>query len=520
MAEFPPTLDDRTFRDLVDGAPDAILVVHPSGRIVFANSQANRIFGYTKDELSGLDLSVLIPQRYRDSHTRLHHSFMRQPENRPMGRNMDLWAVRKNGTEFPTEISLSPIAAGSETWAQAVVRDVTEAHARRNEIREARKAAEKASQAKSEFLASMSHELRTPLNSILGFSQLMERDRKEPLSERQRGMVAHITRGGQHLLRLIDEVLDLSRIEAGVVSVSLEPVSVTSLLAEVVGTLSPLATSRNVTLIVSELPPDLTMVRADRTRLAQVLLNFGTNSIKYGSPRGTVRLAAQSLPGSRVRVSVQDDGPGIPDEHQAHIFEPFQRAGQEGGTIEGTGIGLTISQRLARLMGGDIGFISNPGEGSTFWIDLDAEKQPRALEPARKRAAASSAPADLFRVLYVEDNEANVAFMKALLEERDDIALETCRDAESGLALATSTPTPFNLIILDVHLPRMSGVDAARALRSHPLTSMTPLVALSAAALPDERSRALEAGFSRYLTKPLDINELDAVIDDLMARRG
>jgi signal transduction histidine kinase/ActR/RegA family two-component response regulator len=399
----------------------------------------------------------------------------------------------------------------------AMILDITVDVEREDELRRARAAAEAASQAKSEFLSSMSHELRTPLNAILGFAQLLERDKKTPLTGKQVERVAHVLKAGEHLLRLIDDVLDLARIEAGRVTISLEPVSLPELVADVENTLRPMAERAGITLRVTPLPSGLPAVTADRTRLSQILMNFSSNAIKYGRHGGHVNIVATRL-GQRVRVTVYDDGIGIPADKQDklfQLFQPFQRAGQETGPIQGTGIGLTISKRLAELMRGSVGFRSKEGEGSEFWIELPVEV-PRAAEPvAKKPEEVPRAPSGTkYLVLYIEDNPSNIALMEDIMNDIESLTLLTAPTAEIGLELARARRP--DIIIMDIHLPGMSGTEAARRLREWPETRDIPVVALTAAAMLRDAHAIADAGIGRALTKPVKVDELLAVLNEYL----
>jgi PAS domain S-box-containing protein len=632
------------YRELVDAAPDGIVVCDRAGTIVLANQQLERMFGYSRTEVIGKPIEMLIPERFHGRHTGHVAGYTGSPHARPMGSGLELHGRRRDGSEFPVEISLSPLRSDDGLLVSAAIRDVSdrkriEAEARRanaylvsavdsiqdafalyderdrivlvnsafrqlvghviggaivgmtftelldrllathlvaqagetaeklrerwlayhrapdgvfavstsegrtlritdrptaeqgtvsvfvdvtddmrkaEELRRAREQAEAASAAKSEFLASMSHELRTPLNAVLGFTQLLQRDRKEPLSGRQLERIEHVLKGGEHLLHLIDEVLDLSRIEAGGVTISTEPVALDSVLAEVRTTLEPLASRGGVVL---EQPPavtELPAVSADRTRLAQILMNYGSNAIKYNKPGGHVafRIARRE---SAVRISVVDDGIGIPEDKRSKIFEPFQRAGQETGPIEGTGIGLAISKRLAELMQGKVGFATATGKGSEFWVEVPVHVA-RAAQDAQPAAVIAGSPLSAasrsHTVVYIEDNPSNIAFMRELIGDLASIELMTAPTAEIGLELVR-THRP-ELVLMDINLPGMNGFDAAKKLAEWPETKGIPVVALTAAALPTDRGRAKEVGFYRYLTKPIKIDELTAVLEELL----
>ncbi len=373
-----------------------------------------------------------------------------------------------------------------------------------------RDAAEAAAQAKSEFLSAMSHELRTPLNAILGFAQLLGSNPTMTLTERQRDYVEHIRKGGRHLLQLINEVLDLARIETGRLSLSLEPVEIRPLLAEVLDFIRAYAGATRLTIADWRFAagvPD--WVRADETRLKQVLLNLASNAVKYNAPTGTVRLEVTPSANGAVRFSISDDGPGIDVVKRQYLFEPFNRLGAEATGIEGTGVGLTISKQLVEAMDGAIGFKTEVGRGSTFWIEMPATAAPErrsgvdgSSSPAPAPPAAGPVTAGK-TLLYVEDNSANVQLMRDIVEDLADFSLLTATTAEAGIEIAKIVRP--DIIVLDVNLPGISGIEAARRLRADPYTAAIPLVALSADATPHTRRSGLEAGFTHYLNKPLDV---------------
>jgi signal transduction histidine kinase/CheY-like chemotaxis protein len=405
----------------------------------------------------------------------------------------------------------------AEGGTVATVWDLSQDTRVAEELRDARASAEAASRAKSEFLSSMSHELRTPLNAILGFAQLLRRDRKDPLSERHLERVGQILTGGEHLLRLIDDILDLSRVEAGKVAISIEPLSVSDVLEHVRATLEPLAARAAVSLEVAPLPADLPLIVADRTRFAQILINFGSNAIKYNRPKGAVSFQVQRLHDSRLRLTVTDTGLGIPANKQAKLFQPFQRAGQETGPIEGTGIGLFISKRLAELMQGDVGFTSIAGKGSDFWVDMPTDlTAPSAVESQLRRVRTSERVLGNTRhvVLYVEDNPANVAFMRDLIGTFEHLELLVAPTGEIGVELAREQRPA--LIVMDINLPGMTGLEAMQTLQSLPGTARIPVIALSAAASDRDKQRGLQAGFAAYLTKPVDVEAFISTVEKIL----
>ena len=380
------------------------------------------------------------------------------------------------------------------------------------EHRDARQIAEKASRAKSEFLSRMSHELRTPLNAILGFGQLLELDE---LSDRQRENVKYILKGGGHLLELINEVLELARIESGQLALSPEPVALAETVTETIALVQPLASARGISLNteLGSLGAEV-HVHADRQRLKQILLNLLSNAIKYNRPHGRVDVSAANVVPGRLRISVADTGIGIDPDHLARVFEPFDRLGAESGEVEGTGLGLALSKRLIEAMGGSIAFDSVPGAGTTFTLDL-ALADPPDLGEIRPQVpdedSVDISAGDHRLVLYIEDNLSNVTLVERILELEP--GLELIPAMQGGLGLDLAREHRPALIVLDLHLPDMGGEEVLRRLRSEPETSEIPVVVLSADASKRQIGRVLELGASDYLTKPLDVQRFREVIE-------
>jgi signal transduction histidine kinase/ActR/RegA family two-component response regulator len=380
--------------------------------------------------------------------------------------------------------------------------------------------ARNANQAKSAFLSSMSHELRTPLNAILGFAQILASKDMPTTPEQKLEFSGHILKSGRHLLTLINEILDLAKVEAGALSLSMEPVMLAEVLDECQSMIAPLAATRGVRILFPEAPA--ARVQADRTRLKQVLLNLLSNAVKYNREGGAVVVDCVHPAPQRLRLSVQDTGMGLSSEQVAGLFQPFNRLGQEGGTQEGTGIGLVVTRRLVELMGGEIGVTSSPGVGSVFWIELactDADGVSAAPPPVRAAPAVAdgSAPAQPSTVLYIEDNPANLKLVQEIVRFRPDLRLVSAPDGHFGLSLARSQKP--DLILMDLNLPGLSGFEVLAQLRREPETARIPAIAVSANAMRADIERALAAGFVRYLTKPIDIGQFNEAIDGVLAQR-
>ena len=379
------------------------------------------------------------------------------------------------------------------------------------ERRGALRQADLASRAKSEFLSRMSHELRTPLNAILGFAQLLE---MELSPDDDRESVEQILRAGRHLLRLINEVLDIARIEQGRLPMSPEPVRVGDAVRHVVDLARPLAAERRIDLRVETEAIDDRYVLADSQRLQQVLLNLVSNGIKYNRERGRLTVGGARVANGRLRLTVADTGMGIPAALQARLFVPFDRLTAAGG-VEGTGLGLTLSKQLVELMGGEIGVESAEGAGSTFWVRLPEITGPRATGDDRSAAAPPEEPAAARgAVLYVEDNPSNMRLIQSVLRLRPGVTLIPAMQGRLALDLAREHRP--DLVLLDLHLPDISGEEVLRELRADPALAETPVVILSADATRGQMARLLAAGANNYLTKPLDLQEFLGVLDRVL----
>ncbi|MDQ3963824.1 MAG: ATP-binding protein [Actinomycetota bacterium] len=430
--------------------------------------------------------------------------------------------LQENSRRIDGTAPLEPIRGGDEIGALGRVLEETrqalmqkEALRRDAEVEmmRSRDEAERANRAKSEFLSRMSHELRTPLNSILGFAQLLEMDH---LNEDQKDSIRHIVKGGRHLLDLINEVLDIARIEAGHLSLSMEPVEFVPLIEESVALMEPLAAHRDIDLRVA-FPESLAgcHVIADRQRLKQIVLNLMSNGIKYNRPAGSVTLTGTDL-GDRLRLEVTDSGLGLSAPDLEGLFTPFGRLGAERLDVEGTGLGLALSKRLAEAMGSDIEVVSEVGKGSSFALHLPKAVDPLFQETAAAPPAEAVAPPASGRatVLYIEDNLSNLKLVESVLAHRPGVDLISAMQGRLGIDLARQHSP--DLILLDLNLPDVSGGEVLRMLRSDPRTASIPVVMVSADATPGQVERFRSAGIVHYLTKPLDVAEFLRVVDEII----
>ena len=512
---------EEGFRLMVESVTDcAIVMLDSEGRVVSWNTGAQRIKGYSAEEIVGqhfsrfyppADIARGVPQRDLDSAAN-------------QGRcEVEGWRVRKDGSVFWANVVFTAIRdpAGQPRGFAKLTRDLTERRQVEETLTSAKGAAEKANLAKSEFLSSMSHELRSPLNAILGFAQLMESD-ATPATPSQKASIDEILRAGWYLLELINEILDLAQIESGKLSLSTEPTSLAEVLFECQAMIEPQAKTRGIRMTFP--PFDVPcFVAADRTRLKQVLINLLSNAIKYNQAGGTVVVDVAGSTAERIRLNVRDTGPGLSPDKLAQLFQPFNRLGQERGAEQGTGIGLVMSKRLIGLMGGVLGVESSVGAGSVFWCELGAAAAP-GLEADTATSAAVARPlpqpgAPLRTLLYVEDNPANLKLVEQLIARRPTLRLLSAVDGNMGIQLARANQP--EVILMDINLPGISGIEALKILHDDPVTAHIPVVALSANAMPRDIEKGLAAGFFSYLTKPIKVKEfmeaLDAALESVQA---
>jgi PAS domain S-box-containing protein len=515
-------LRDQQFytRSLIESNIDALITTDPSGIITDVNKQMEALTGCTRDELIGAPFK----------------NYFTDPERAEAGIKLVLSERKVTNYELTASTrdnKKTVVSCNATTFYDrnrilqgviAAARDVTESkrldqalQETNFELESAKLAAEKASLAKSNFLSSMSHELRSPLNAILGFAQLIESGSPLPTPD-QKTSIDQILQAGWYLLELINEILDLALIESGKVSLSTEPMSLCEVLSDCQAMIEPQAQKSGIRVIFPQLDSPY-VIEADRTRVKQVLINLLSNAIKYNRPGGTVEVRCIANAAKGIRISFKDTGEGLPPEKLIQLFQPFNRLGQEAGAEEGTGIGLVVSKRLVELMGGEIGAESTVGVGSVFWIELRSAAALQLPDVADAVAVVESeldADAQLRTLLYVEDNPANLMLVEKLLARRPDIRLLSAIDGNRGVEIARAACP--DVILMDINLPGISGIAALRILTEDPATAHIPIIALSANAMPRDIKQGLEAGFFRYLTKPIKVNEFIDTLDAALKR--
>jgi len=511
-------LRDQQFytRSLIESNIDALMTTDPAGIITDVNKQMEALTGCTRDELIGAPFKSYFTDPARaEAGIKLVLSDKKVTD-------YELTACARDGKKTVVSYNATTFYDRDRTLQGvfAAARDVTERKRFEQALQEtnvemesAKSAAEKANLAKSDFLSGMSHELRSPLNAILGFAQLMATASPAP-SDAQKESITQILQAGWHLLKLINEILDLSVVESGKVSLSLEPVDLPEVLSECHAMMEAQAQERGIVLTFPEFDQP-SFVWADQTRLKQIVINLLSNAIKYNQAKGQVKVACALVSPDRIRISFKDTGAGLSPDKLAQLFQPFNRLGQEAGNVAGTGIGLVVTKQLVELMDGVLGVNSTVGQGSEFWVELRSTPTPELKstvpEGALPKPDIDRLNAPQKTLLYIEDNPANMKLVERLIDRRLDIQLLTAVDGSLGIALARSTLP--DVILMDINLPGISGIDALKALRADPATAHIPVVAISANAMLRDIEVGRQLGFFRYLTKPIVVEEFMTTLD-------
>ena len=497
-------------RSLIEASLDPLVTISPQGKITDVNEASVEATGVPREQLIGTDFSTYFtePDEARSGY--------KQAFSEGLVRDYPL-AIRHTTGRIMDVLYNAAVYAdanGNVLGVFAAARDITVRklldqvlREKNTELERATAAAEKANRGKSDFLSSMSHELRTPLNAILGFAQLLESDSPPPTPAQKRSL-EQILSAGWYLLELINEILDLTQIESGMTMLSLETVSLVEVMSECQSMVGPQADKRAIDMTFSPLQSNY-YIWADRTRLKQALINLLSNAIKYNRTGGTVILDCTVVAPGSIRISIEDTGVGLNKAQLGQLFQPFNRLGMESGGEEGTGIGLVVTKRLVELMGGTIGVKSTAGVGSIFWIEFKlATAPPLTIEDDGHPSVTRSPISDDTRqrtLLCVEDNPANLQLIEQLISRRTDLRMLSAADCHTGIEFARAFQP--DVILMDINLPGLNGLEAMKILRADPLTSHISIIALSANALPRDIENGLASGFSDYLTKPIRVNE-------------
>jgi PAS domain S-box-containing protein len=505
---------DRRFSDLLEAAPDGIMEVTANGEIVLSNSLAARMFGYDRTELVGKAIEDLVPTQHRDVHVGHRAGYWANLQTRPMGSGLSLSGLRKDGTEFPVEISLSPVAYPEGYRVIAIVRDVTERRRAEEKIQAFREQytaelalknqelaarnqeVERANRLKSEFLASMSHELRTPLHTVIGFSELLLEEIEGPINAKQKRFLGHIKQDSQHLLELINDILDLSKIEAGRLELRREEFDVAGAADEVIASVRLAAQEKSLSLDFNVAPGIL--LYADRVRYKEILYNLLSNAVKFTPDYGRIDVSCYTE-GEALVTSVRDTGIGIATEEHAVIFDKFhQVSATTRGVREGTGLGLAITKRLVEMHNGSIEVLSEPGKGATFTVRLPLDWRVSRQHMHKHR--------ELPLVLIVED-EPNAS--ELLVSYLNSSGFDTLTASSASEAVQKAIESLPDAITLDLLIPGGKGWKVLTELRRKQETSSIPIIVVS---VLEEKDRAMQLGATDYLTKPVS---RDAVVTTL-----
>jgi PAS domain S-box-containing protein len=484
---------EEKFRALFESAPDAMVMLGEDGKIALVSAQTEKLFGYPRSELLGQPIEVLVPPRLREHHPGLRREYFSAPRPRPMGAGRDLAALRRDGTEFPAEISLSPIKSHEGTLVTAAIRDIT---ARKQLEEENLRRLHEASRLKSEFLANMSHELRTPLNTVIGFTSFIHSAKAGPVTGAQKEYLGDILASSRHLLQLINDLLDLAKIEAGKMEFHLEQVELVPLAGEMRDSMRMLAAEKNITLSF-EVDSAMPAATLDRAKLKQVLYNYLSNAIKFTPDNGSVAVRVFPDRGETFRIEVEDTGIGIAAEDIPHLFADFQQL--DAGSAkkyQGTGLGLSLTKRIVEAQGGMVGVKSTPAVGSTFWAILPKVVSDSPARPIKPTSVGVSEPGP--EVLVIEADPRQRGWLVQILREAD---YDVQAVATGAAAISLCQQRAFSAITLDLLLPDVNGLEILRRIRATRLNRMVPVVAVTVS--PEGRPSATFV-IHDFMTNPAD----------------
>lgn len=487
---------------VIDNIVDGIITIDERGKIESFNLAAKRIFGYNDAEVIGQNVKILMPEPFHSEHDVYLKNYIKTGEKKIIGIGREAIGRHKDGTTFPMELSVNELVIDGARHFVGVTRDLTERKLAEQALIDTRES-ERANKAKSDFLSRMSHELRTPLHAIIAFSDLILYEKN--LNPKLEKHIQQINKAGEHLLTLVDDVLDLARIESGKLTVLVGPIKLQAVLEECYSLIKPIALDAGVSLLF-DTDVDY-IVKANHTNLKQALLNLLSNAVKYNKQQGTVSVGCEVKENKRLRINVIDTGYGLSAKQQKQLFKPFERMGAEFSEVKGTGIGLAIAKDLIQMMGGDIGAESTKGKGSNFWIELVlSDKQTTdQLESAPIRGVINKSQQSK-RIIYVEDDRINAHLMSAIINKLTSHQLVIAGTGSEGLKLILEQLP--DVVLLDINLPDMDGYEILEKMRAHPQAKKIPVIAMTARAMVDDVERGKSAGFDDYIIKPARAAEL------------
>ncbi|RDH84469.1 MAG: hypothetical protein DIZ80_03035 [endosymbiont of Galathealinum brachiosum] len=508
----------RKLEEIMNNAADGIITSDERGVIISFNRAAENMFGYSSEETIGRSLNILLPDSSKNTHDSYINKYLHTGISTIIGSSRVLEAKRKNAECFPINIAISEIKINEKRIFTAIFHDITKQKQNEIELIQAKNDAENANKVKTDFISAMSHDLRTPLNAVLGFCQLLATNQEEPLTENQKDNVKEIMDGGNHLLHLINDILDLAKIEAGKISLNTESINVYSIIDECITLVKTLTNEKNIIIKNHLKISNNYFVRADNTRLKQILLNLLSNAIKYNNDNGSIDINLTEISNNYLKICIIDNGTGIPENKQHQVFNPFTRFHSSAQHIEGTGIGLTVSKQLIEAMNGNINFKSKLNQGSSFCIELPKADKTKITKHSEINNTTNSKlhPENTSTLLYVEDNPQSLKLMEKLVTSLTYIKMISATNAEEGVKIATDKQP--DIIIMDINLPGISGIDALKLLKQNNKTKNIPVIALSAAATQRDINQGMESGFCCYLTKPVNVEEITIELNSILNR--